>query len=122
MDKKQYYTGLILKSLTGDIQPNEQIELDIWLKEHNDHQELFENIKSNWELYPAENKKAAFAYQRLIQRLNLPYQPSQSSPTETSSSVKRISIFPYRVAAAITGLLLLTFLTYYLVNAPSRTI
>jgi ferric-dicitrate binding protein FerR (iron transport regulator) len=122
MDKKQYYTGLILKLLTGDIQPDEQIELDIWLRENNDHQKLFEDIKSNWELYPAADQEAEFAYQRLIHRLDLPYQQSQSSPTDTSASVKRISLFQFRAAAAITGLLLLTFLTYYLVNSPSRTI
>ena len=122
MEKKHYYTGLILKSLAEDIQPDEQVELDIWLGEHDDHQKLFFDIKSNWKTYPSANQETEFAYQQLRQRLDLPSQPIFSSPTEKKISIKRTSLFRLRAAATITGVLLLSFLAYYFVSSSSKTV
>ena len=121
MDQKHYYTGLILKFLSGKIQPNEKVELDAWRAADEDHRTFFEAMQSNWENYPASQQETTLAYQQLARRLSLPQDPVTFSQTETTYAFRNIPLVWLRTAAAFIGFLLLAFLTYHLIS-PSMTV
>lgn len=121
MKKKSYYTDLILKYLSGKIQSQEQEVLDVWLNEHKNHRKLFRDIQSNWHTPAIIDQKTETAYQQLARRLGI---PNNSLRTHQVQNRKSNKVYPYwiKLAASITGFLILSAITYQILRTPDLTI
>ncbi len=109
MEKKHYYTDLILKYLAGEIHPDEQQALDAWLAKHADHRQLLQSMQSNWHLTTSETQKAETAYHHLARRLNLHEEVIDSGNWKSS----KFNSYSLRIAASFTALMMLAAITYY---------
>ena len=112
MEKKNYYTGLILRYLANEIHPAEEQALKKWLKEDDSHQKLFRELQSNWQANPAQTSKAGAAFAQLADKLNLPDDDSLS--VDKRSFSQKYNTYRFKAAASITGLLLIASVLYYL--------
>ena len=115
MERKHYYTGLILKYLEDKISPTEKEALQAWLVEHEDHQALFQSIRSNWHATGADVQKAEKAFQQLAYQIGLQEHPASGKLPHARKSRK---MHPYwlRIAASFTGLLMVAAIAYYMVS------
>lgn len=113
MEQKNYYTGLILKYLAGEILPPENQDLQNWLAEDEENQKLFLSIQENWNATNTDTLKSELAYQQLSQKLGI--QPESTSPAPQQLNPKKRNIYPFwlKIAATFTGLLLIASVTYY---------
>ena len=116
MEKKSYFTGLILKYLGGEILPSEEEELTAWLKKDKSHQALFKAIQSNWHSTATDVQKAETAYQKLAKSLQLPDGILGAKQQKTTQKTRKINTYWLRIAATFTGLLLLSATAYYLLS------
>jgi len=122
MERKHYYTGLILKQLSGKIQLSEKKELDAWLTTSEDHQQLFNAIRANWHSSSQDTQRSETAYQQLAQRLNLPAETLSSAPQPLAHKPGKIFTPWLKIAASLTGLLVLAGIAFYLISSPDNVV
>jgi len=118
---------LILKSLEGNIEPDEQQLLESWLR-NPAHSALFEDIKQNWQSRPTPTPRAEQAYENLARRLGLSDTPLYREidlperAFETQPSRTRFTRSVLQWAAVFVGVLVLAAGGYFfLFREPDLT-
>ena len=120
MEKKNYYTDLILRYLADEIGPIEERELKIWLEESDEHRKLFVELQSNWNADLDTTHAASAAFQRLADRLELP--DDRPPEVDKKLSIRKPRVLVLKIAASLTGLLLIASVFYYLLLGAGMTI
>lgn len=113
MEKKNYYTALILKHLAGEIRPAEYQALQAWLAEHEEHRQFFKSIRANWHAEVSGVRKAETAYYQLTHRLGLEEEQAASEKLDPTRKMRKANTYWLRAAASFTGLLMLAAIAYY---------
>ncbi len=109
--------ALIVKFLSNELDSDEVLEFDRWIRESENHQQELEKAKKIWDMAASESQNDEYtdkAWKRLHQRIH------EVDGTGFSRRRQYIS-FSWKIAASVLVLLGLGFMLYFMVHVQSDT-
>jgi len=130
-EKTTYYTGLITRYFSGEIQGDELHLLSDWLKQDTKNEEAFKQYQKTWQLI---EKKHIHSSVDLNLEWEFLHRKIENSDSVDENEVKVVSINQdkskniqffrqiWKVAASVTILLVSSFLLYFYFSKPANIV
>jgi transmembrane sensor len=130
-ENSTYYTDLITRYFAGEISGDELVLLSDWLKTDEQNREIFVQHQKTWHLIEKKNIQSIINVDNewisMQSKMNATI-PENQNPTQVISLNQNRNILKssfqniWKIAAAVTILLVSSFLLYYYISKPSNIV